>query len=57
MEKKKVFTINEASKLIEGVSAYRIRQMCKNGQLRHFKAGNKYLISESDLTEAVFGKN
>lgn len=56
MEKKKVLTINEAAKLIDGISAYRIRQMCISGQLHCFKAGNKYLIAENDLVETVFGK-
>lgn len=55
--KKRVLTINEAAKVIEGITAYRIRQMCISGQLRCFKAGNKYLIAEKDLIELVFGKD
>lgn len=55
--KKRVLTINEAAKVIEGITAYRIRQMCISGQLRCFKAGNKYLIAENDLIELVFGKD
>ena len=56
MTKKKVLTIKEAAQLIEGINEYRIRTMCKTGQLRAFKAGCKYLIAESDLYESVFGK-
>ncbi len=56
MQKKKVLTIKEAAQLIDGINEYRIRQMCKTGELRAFKAGRKYLIAESDLYEAVFGK-
>jgi len=57
MTKKKVLTIKEAAQLIDGINEYRIRTMCKTGQLRAFKAGNKFLISESDLYTAVFGKD
>ena len=55
--KRKMLTISEAAHLIDGIKEYRIRQMCKTGQLRSFKAGNKYLIAENDLYEAVFGKS
>ena len=57
MTKKKVLTIKEAAQLIDGINEYRISTMCKTGQLRSFKAGNKFLISESDLYTAVFGKD
>jgi len=56
-EKKRVLTIKEASKVIEGITAHRIRQLCISGELRSFKAGNKYLIAERDLVELVFGKD
>ena len=57
MQKKKVLTIKEAARLIDGIGVYRIRQMCKTGQLRAFKEGRKFLIAEDDLYAAVFGKN
>ena len=53
--KKKMFTIKEAAQLIEGLTEYRIRQMCISGQLPCFMAGKKYLISEEALMKAVFG--
>ena len=53
---KRILTIKQAAQLIEGLTEYRIRQMCKSGQLRCFKAGNKYLIAEEDLYETVFGR-
>jgi len=56
MNKKKVLTIKEAAQVIDGINEFRIRQMCKSGQLRTFKAGKKFLIAERDLYEAVFGK-
>ena len=56
MNKKKVLTIKEAAQVTDGINEFRIRQMCKSGQLRTFKAGKKFLIAERDLYEAVFGK-
>lgn len=53
--KRKVLTIKEAAGLIDGITEYRIRQMCVNGQLPCFMAGKKYLIAESALYKAVFG--
>ena len=53
---RRILTIKQAVQLIEGLTEYRIRQMCKSGQLRSFKAGNKYLIAEEDLYETVFGR-
>ena len=53
---RRILTIKQAAQLIEGLTEYHIRQMCKSGQLRCFKAGNKYLIAEEDLYETVFGR-
>ena len=53
--KRKMYTIKEAAQLIDGINEYRIRTMCKTGQLRAFKAGRKFLIAEDDLLTAVFG--
>ena len=53
--KRKMYTIKEAAQLIDGINEYRIRTMCKTGQLRSFKAGRKFLIAEEDLLTAVFG--
>lgn len=57
MEKKRILTIKEAAALIDGLTEYRVRQMCVTGQLPCFKAGRKYLISEENLMRAVFGDN
>jgi len=54
-KKPKLYGIKEAALLIDGLTPWRIRQMCMSGQLRCFKAGNKYLISEQALYNAVFG--
>ena len=55
MEKKRILTIKEAAALIDGLTEYRVRQMCITGQLPCFKAGRKYLISEENLINVVFG--
>ena len=55
--KRKVLTIKEAAQLIEGLTEYRIRQMCISGQLPCFMAGKKYLIAEEALMKAVFGNS
>lgn len=52
---RRVLTIKEAAKLIDGLTEYRIRQMCISGQLPCFMAGKKYLIAEENLYKAVFG--
>ncbi len=45
----RMLTIKQASNIIEGITEYRIRQMCINGELPCFKAGKKYLINEKTL--------
>ena len=55
MEKKRILTIKEAAALIDGLTEYRVRQMCITGQLPCLKAGRKYLISEENLINVVFG--
>lgn len=52
--KKKLLTIKEAAELIDGITEYRVRQMCKSGQLPCFKAGRKYLINADTLYKVVF---
>ena len=54
--KRRMLTIGEAARLIDGITEYRIRTLCKSRQLRSFKAGNKFLIAEDDLIEAVLPK-
>jgi len=53
MPKKRVLTIKEAARLIDGLSEYRVRQMCASGQLPCLKAGRKYLIYEENLYKVV----
>lgn len=48
-QKERLLTIKEAADVIEGLTEYQIRRMCRNGKLSAFKAGNKYLIYEEEL--------
>jgi excisionase family DNA binding protein len=51
--KAKLLTIKEAAYLIEGLTEYRIRQLCVSGKLPCFMAGKKYLINESALLRLI----
>lgn len=53
---RRILTIKEAAKPIEGLTEYRIRQMVKSGQLPCFMTGKKYLIDEKALYKSVFGE-
>lgn len=53
MPKKRVLTIKEAASLIDGLTEFRVRQMCISGQLPCFMAGRKYLIYEENLYRVV----
>ena len=52
-QKPRVLTINEAAELVDGLTPYRIRQMCIDGSLPHIKAGKKYLINQAKLLEII----
>ena len=54
MSKKRVLTIKEAASLIDGLTPFRVRQMCISGQLPCLMAGKKYLIYEENLYRVVF---
>ena len=40
-EEIRMLTINEAAELVPGLTKYRIREMCINGQIPCVKAGRK----------------
>ena len=42
-----MLTIKEAAALVEGLTEYRVRQMCINGQVPHIMAGKKYLSTRN----------
>jgi excisionase family DNA binding protein len=41
-----MLTIKQAAALVEGLTEYRVRQMCINDQVPHIMAGKKYLINK-----------
>ena len=41
-----MLTIKEAAALVEGLTEYRVRQMCINDQVPHIMEGKKYLINK-----------
>ena len=45
-EKVIMLTIKEAAALVEGLTEYRVRQMCIRGQIPCIMAGRKYLINQ-----------
>ena len=55
MKKPRLLTLREAAKLIEGLTEYRVRMLCINGDVKHHKFGNKYMISEKELL-SFFGE-
>ena len=44
-----MLTIKEAAELVQGLTEFRIRELCKTGELPCFKAGKKYLINKDIL--------
>ena len=51
--KVKLLTIRQAANVIDGLTEYRIRQLCRTGELPCIKAGKKYLINEQTLIDAI----
>lgn len=58
MEEKKIamLTIKEAAALVEGLTEYRVRQMCINDQVPHIMAGKKYLINKDIFLRYLRGE-
>lgn len=51
-----MLTIKEAAALVEGLTEYRVRQMCINNQVPHIMAGKKYLINEDIFLKFLRGE-
>ena len=51
--KVKLLTIKQAATVIDGLTEYRIRQLCRAGELPRIKAGKKYLINEQTLISFI----
>ncbi len=51
-----MLTIKEAVAMVEGLTEYRVRQMCVNKQIPCIMAGKKYLINKDILLDFLRGK-
>ena len=51
-----MLTIKQASSLVQGLTEYRVRELCKTGELPCFKAGKKYLINKDILYKFLSGE-
>ncbi len=51
--KVKLLNIRQAAKVVEGLTEYRIRQLCRSGELPCIKAGRKILLNEQALIDYV----
>lgn len=52
-----IWTIPEAAEKIKGLTPYRLREMCKNGEIPCVKAGRKFLISSTALLRYLNGES
>ena len=50
-----MLTIKEAADLVDGLTEYRVRQLCRSGELPTVKAGKKYLINKDILLRFLSG--
>ena len=50
-----MLTIKEAAALVDGLTEYRVRQLCRSGELPCIKAGKKYLINKDVLIRFLGG--
>ncbi len=51
-----MLTIKQAASLVQGLTEYRVRELCKTGELPCFKAGKKYLINKDILYKFLSGE-
>ena len=51
----RLYTIDEAieAQLVIGLTKWRLRELCKNAEIKCFKAGRRYLFTAEDLFEAI----
>lgn len=48
-KKPRLLTLKQAAELVEGLTEYRVRQMCITNTIKYHKFGNKYMVSEKSL--------
>lgn len=50
-----LLTLDDAAKLIPGADAGTMRRLIRNGKLRAYRPGKKYLTTRADVRAAVIG--
>ena len=51
-----MLTIKQAAALVDGLTEFRVRELCKTGELPCFRAGKKYLINKEILHKFLLGE-
>ena len=51
-----MLTIKEAAALVQGLTEFRIRELCRTGELPCIMAGKKYLINKDTLYKYLSGE-
>ena len=51
-----MLTIKQAAALVDGLTEFRVRELCKSGELPCFRAGKKYLINREILHKFLLGE-
>ena len=54
--KPRLLTLKQSAALIEGLTEYRVRQLCTDGKIKYHKFGNKYMVSERVILD-FFGES
>ena len=50
-----MLTIKEAAELVQGLTEFRVRELCRTGELPCIMAGKKYLINKDTLYKFLSG--
>ena len=49
--KPRLLTLKQAAELIDGLTEYRVRSLCRDNLIKFHKFGNKYMVSEKVITD------
>jgi excisionase family DNA binding protein len=49
-----MLTIKEAAECFHGLTAFRIRELIKRGEIPHLKAGSKFLVCEQAIENYIY---
>lgn len=55
MSKITILTIKEAAELVDGLTEFRVRMMCKKGEIPCIMAGRKFLINKDIFLDYLNG--